>query len=599
MIFSRNNKGKIYFALVVFFIVFGELRLSAQPMHNLVPNPSFDMTDSLGLPPRLFIMDPWIDPNGASSDPFTSFYADSCNFCVPYNGGGFQYPRTGNDYAGFLTYSPSPGGIQREYVTTHLLQTLTSGRTYCFTMYLSMPEKTRRACNNVGVYFSVDTPIWAPPTNMPYEPQISNDTANHLIDTANWMPVQGSFVANGDERVLTIGNFLPDSLLSFSFYPPGPGLGDWCYYWVDDVSLFELRALEKPDTLICPFDGFPQTLKAYAGYNSYLWNTGDTSRTIVVNVPGQYWVTASNWCGTVTDTIEVKIFDTLLVQNLLGSNKSICAEQFPYSLSPLQNNGLLSNYVWSTGSNSEQIQVNEPGTYWLSNTYYCGTVTDSITVNLLPSPNLNLGSDTTLCLGQQLQLSAPDSLQYFWSNGSNNKTIVVDTTANITLLVLNQFGCSNKDSIQVIYEQAYNQFLPNDTTLIAGYTLSIEIPNNLNNILWNDGSNAMQRNIAEAGLYFVRASDENNCLLSDSVMVNFSAINLQMPGIISKGDFFVIRNLPPGAKLEVFNSLGQLVFLSDAYQNEWQPNFGDAVFLARLTTHNNEVFISKFVCFGK
>jgi hypothetical protein len=82
-------------------------------------------------------------------------------------------------------------------------------------------------------------------------------------------------------------------------------------------------------------------------------------------------------------------------------------------------------------------------------------------------------------------------------------------------------------------------------------------------------------------------------------MVNFSAINLQMPGIISKGDFFVIRNLPPGAKLEVFNSLGQLVFLSDAYQNEWQPNFGDAVFLARLTTHNNEVFISKFVCFGK
>jgi hypothetical protein len=307
-----------------------------------------------------------------------------------------------------------------------------------------------------------------------------------------------------------------------------------------------------------------------------------------VNVPGQYWVNASNWCGTVTDTIEVKIFDTLLVQNLLGSNKSICAEQFPYSLSPLQNNGLLSNYVWSTGSNSEQIQVNEPGTYWLTNSYYCGTVTDSITVNLLPSPNLNLGSDTTLCLGQQLQLSAPDSLQYFWSNGSNNKTIVVDTTVNITLLVLNQFGCSNKDSIQVIYEQAYNQFLPSDTTLIAGYTLSIEIPNNLNNILWNDGSAAMQRDIAEAGFYVVQAKDENDCLLSDSLSVNFRAVNLQLPGIISAGDFLVIRNLPPGAQIIVYDALGQMVYWQSNYGNNWQPDLSNAVYFVNLYLQNGE-----------
>lgn len=593
---SINKKVKVFFHLLVLLCWIESAK--AQPGFNLIPNSSFEITDTAGILPLPRTIDPWYSPNGSTPDILNSFFSDSCFYCVPENYFGFQYPHSQNGYAFLGLFSTTPS---YEYLSVNLKNSIGHNRTGCFQIYLNTPSiYADYYCNNFCVYLSIDTPYCSPAHTcfIPVSPQFCNDTSNQLSDTLNWNLIQGNIIGLNGERIITLGNFYGPNDPNLSLHT-GPSTSFSAGIFIDDVSLYELKALPSKDTVVCPGTAFPIPLYGYGGYDTYLWSTGDTTKDVTVSSTGTFTLTASNWCGTVTDTIEVKMFDTLLVQNLLGANKSICAEQFPYSLSPLQNMGILSNYVWSNGSNSEQIQVNEPGTYWLTNTYYCGTVTDSITVNLLPSPNLNLGADTTLCIGQQLQLSAPDSLQYYWSNGSNNKTIVVDTTANITLLVLNQFGCSNKDSVQVIYEQAYHQFLPNDTSLFEGNILSIAIPNNLNNVLWNDGSAAMQRDIAEAGFYIVQASDENDCLLSDSVSVNFKPFNPQLPGLIMAGEFFIIRNLPPGAKLEVFNSIGQLVFRSDSYQNEWQPDFADAVFLARLTLPDHEVFVSKFLCFGR
>lgn len=59
------------------------------------------------------------------------------------------------------------------------------------------------------------------------------------------------------------------------------------------------------DTAIGP--GKKVTLNAGPGGTTYLWNTGDTTQTIVADTFGTYWVEVSNNCGTSSDTIEVNL----------------------------------------------------------------------------------------------------------------------------------------------------------------------------------------------------------------------------------------------------------------------------------------------------
>ena len=59
-----------------------------------------------------------------------------------------------------------------------------------------------------------------------------------------------------------------------------------------------------PDTSLC--DGMTLLLNAGTGFKSYLWNTGDTTQTLTVNISGIYTVTGTNYIGCHTkDSIHV------------------------------------------------------------------------------------------------------------------------------------------------------------------------------------------------------------------------------------------------------------------------------------------------------
>jgi hypothetical protein len=67
-------------------------------------------------------------------------------------------------------------------------------------------------------------------------PQIQNST--FISDTMNWVKVSGSFIANGGEKFLTIGNFQPDSLTDTLVVINNPiNYFNAAYYYIDDVSL--------------------------------------------------------------------------------------------------------------------------------------------------------------------------------------------------------------------------------------------------------------------------------------------------------------------------------------------------------------------------
>jgi hypothetical protein len=570
-------KNFIFLALVVVFLN----QTNAQP--NLVKNPSFEIIDTCwgGTEPLVDInYFKWF--TFSSADIYTNCILSG--YYVPQNYLGFQYPVSGNNYAGAETWNI---GEFRDYLSGTLNETLKQGRVYCSAFFVSPADTIATFCNDFGMAFTNTLPngSFGQLLSQITQQVANNPSTNPLTDKINWTQIKGSFIADGSEQFITLGNFkskVNSDTIKIIFNTQNQFSS---YYYFDDVSLIELKALHSNDTLVCPQSNFNQTLKAYPGFDSYLWSTGDTTRIINITQAGTYWVTASNWCGTVTDTIQVFVFNPFGLDQLLGADKTLCDYQFPQRLRPLpQYENTFSNYQWSTGSDTSFTDVLLPGIYYVTAEHLCGLVTDTITLSLAPNPVLNLGNDTTLCLGQQITLNAGNHNSYTWSNQSIAPSISVNETGIYSVSVTNTFNCLANDNIQVNFVQETAQLLPNDTALYASaFPYSINLSNQYSNYQSNQFTiYNLQFTIQTEGAYSLTAIDNNGCIVSDSINISLKTFELIVPSIINKNQNFIINNLPANSSLNVFDALGQIVYQSNNYQNNFMPLVANAVYLVEL-----------------
>ena len=163
---------------------------------------------------------------------------------------------------------------------------------------------------------------------------------------------------------------------------------------------------------------------------------------------------------TVTDSLTgCPVVDSVTVQAYpvpqpnLGPDTAVCENQ-QFVLTP---GAGFNTYQWNTGSIGQLIIVNgisTPQTYWVdvTNSFGCSN-RDSITVSVNPSPNINLGNDTTICKNHTLTLNAgPGFTSYLWNTGATTPTITIpqgSITSVYYVTVTNSFGCSDSDTILV------------------------------------------------------------------------------------------------------------------------------------------------------
>jgi hypothetical protein len=113
--------------------------------------------------------------------------------------------------------------------------------------------------NGFGIYFgdnTIDT-ITKCTTPLTYlNPQVKNPAGNVISDTMNWVPVTGTFVANGTEKYAIVGNFLADSAVATSPIYTQSYPQTWTDVNIDDVSCIELNlsAYAGPDKSCIPGD---------------------------------------------------------------------------------------------------------------------------------------------------------------------------------------------------------------------------------------------------------------------------------------------------------------------------------------------------------
>lgn len=237
-------------------MVIGLSALSAfsQQGENLVPNGSFEATD--GKVKKLGGIESatgWTSPTGVRADVFTPSKVPEIN--APINIYGKEEAKEGSNYAGVVGFSFG-NKVPRSYVMTKLDAPLKKGMKYCVKFYVSLAEASKYASNQIGANFSKKPFATDEKTiikDVAHILHADNDTKK-INQTFGWEQVCGTFVADGGEKYLTIGNFVADDKTkSESNKKPKDMKLDQviaAYYYLDDVSVTIVNEGETCDCLI-------------------------------------------------------------------------------------------------------------------------------------------------------------------------------------------------------------------------------------------------------------------------------------------------------------------------------------------------------------
>ncbi len=271
---------------------------------------------------------------------------DYCHTCgtgawntVPAGIYGFQYPHSGRAMSAVYMYtvldSDQYRRYLRDYLQGRLTKKLTAGKRYCVSFYVVLAEISDWAVKDIGAYLdngAIDNISYQfcgiPKTQ--YKPQVTY-SGTPITDTLNWTKVEGSFIANGTEQFITIGNFKDKAGSTAIQVPPNNrnngSLGT--YYLIDDVSVVEstTKADAGPDTHVGTGDsvyiGRPQSAAIWCDWQVL------GSATIIGKGPGIWvkpakttsYVMMQTLCGAVTkDTVKVEVW-AAGVQSINGQSQ--------------------------------------------------------------------------------------------------------------------------------------------------------------------------------------------------------------------------------------------------------------------------------------
>jgi gliding motility-associated-like protein len=256
------------------------------------------------------------------------------------------------------------------------------------------------------------------------------------------------------------------------------------------------------------------TLSTPVGGAIYLWNTGATTPSINVSMPGTYILTVTNSCGMDIDTTIVTDLGDVPIVNI-GPDLSIC-DGDTVLLSPSSTG----TYQWNDGSMGNTFEVTKPGTVILTVSNVCGATADTLDVTLLGAiPLLNLGMDTSICPGE-LVVFAPGipNVNYTWSDGSTGQTFTSGTAGSIFLNISNTCG-SISDTVNIsVLPAAPVLNLGIDFSICPGETVVLDPGLTGVMYLWNDGSTGNTYTVTDQGLVILTVS--NSCgMSSDTITV--------------------------------------------------------------------------------
>ena len=293
---------------------------------------------------------------------------------------------------------------------------------------------------------------------------------------------------------------------------------------------------------------------AYQWFENGSIINGETQSDLTVTLPGDYSVEiiTSNTDQDTGDTVDCPKTVNFTVTDAsfsidLGGDQTFCDNQ-PQTISPDIQGEDDSNaaYSWNTGEDTESIQVNESGTYTLTATINGCEVTQSVNYLFSPEPEVDLGSDNSVCENETLTLDATpdnaadyDSINYQWSQNGNilnaetNAALTVDEPGDYSVEITTTNSNAAGQSQTCVYD--FN-------TTVGGALFSVDLGDdqifcdadaqtitaqlsdadaNNADFSWSTGEVTQSIDVSETNIYTVTVT-VNGCSLTQSVEYVFN-----------------------------------------------------------------------------
>ena len=271
------------------------------------------------------------------------------------------------------------------------------------------------------------------------------------------------------------------------------------------------------DTTLCP--GGLLLLDASATGATYLWNNTAVSPTVNAGVGSWSVLVTLNGCSN-TDAISIGSHTPPSIT--FGNDTTLCP-----GATLLLNAAIPGgSYLWQNGSTASTFLVNNVGNYnvTVTDVNTC-TDSDAITVGYVSSVAVDLGNDTTICLGTTLLLDATVfGASYAWNTGAFTPILSVSATGIYSVSVL-QGNCTMSDAIQVSTAASPVVDLGNDTTLCPGATLILDAAEPGASYQWQNGPVTSSITVVQAGTYSVTVANIAGCSDTDAITVQYASPN--------------------------------------------------------------------------
>ena len=337
------------------------------------------------------------------------------------------------------------------------------------------------------------------------------------------------------------------------------------------VDILDLPSIDfGSETVVCPNQ--PLILNATAPNGNIVWSNGSSGNSIVVDQPGSYWVTASNPCASISDSISVTAETLPTVE--LGPLVEICEGELATFDGTVSN---AASYSWSNGATSPIQTFDTTGTWTLTVSNVCGSVTDEAEVLFWPSPQIGLPADTVLCLGKSYDLKP--RLQFVdsfaWDNGSTDSIYYITESITVSLTAQNLCDTVTKTTnIQEVetvplYIGADDSICPIERLLIEPELEGFET------FLWSNGDESPFTRLP-IGKHVLTAVDTNACVASDTIeLINYCPEELFAPNAFTpNGDgtndvFRIVGVNIFQPTLRIFNRWGEEIHTSTSLEQGW------------------------------
>lgn len=530
-----------HFCLVVFMLYV----CIAKAQLNIVDNGGFEFYTACPngystFLPQITYAFGWKQPTFGTSDYFNTCAPKGNDAAVPKNYFGYQLPHSGNAYAGIFTYLDQvvfQPNLSREYIQTKLTRALKPGRTYYFSMYVSLANGNtyRYTIKNMGAVLT-NTEIKRPDADaFQYTPQVVS--SNFLSDTSGWMLVSGAFTAGGGEQYLTLGRFGPNDASTISTIPGEVNYNLYSYYFIDDVVLIDscselddvTTGILGNDTDYCALGTPHKSLDATnTKTKAYLWSTGQTTPKLTITTPGTYWVKMMS--GNCWNYDTVKVLNTPKVDLGLPDDTAVCFNK-PIQIRAKAQSPSYS-YKWTIdssgmyvpGGTGSFITVNYSAKAMLELGYSTCIARDTVRIHKSYMDSLVLMPDTIICRKTELVLDAttPGTTSYLWSTNEHAPAIAIETqTPQIFWGEITDGLCRSRDSVKVTPIGAKPQ--PRDTSFCKGGSVTLFADPTATFVLWNTGQNTTSLTIPTPGMYTIFQL-KNGCGIIDTINITTDSI---------------------------------------------------------------------------